>query len=116
MVEYKPVWGEPLSTQFRGHTVYAPRTPASGGILLSALGTLNALPPPEPTASVTDAEEAHRTIEALRMAYGQRTLLGDPAFVPGMDEVQAALVTEEAGRARAAKVGDKTHPPEFYLA
>jgi len=111
MVEYEPVWRTPLCNTFRNHKIYAPPAPASGAILLSALGTLDFL---ATKGGPTDVAEAHDTIEALRLAYGQRTLLGDPAFVD--DAVQHAWLTEKAGRERAQRVGEATREPGFYLA
>lgn len=46
----------------------------------------------------------------MRLAFGARTQLGDPAFVPALDELQAHMLAGAAER-----VGERTQPPEFYL-
>jgi gamma-glutamyltranspeptidase/glutathione hydrolase len=114
---YQPIWREPLSATYGGFTVYAPPAPASGAVLLSALQTLDIIaPPPAASKDITEVETAHKTVEALRLAYGQRNLIGDPAFVPGLDTLQAKWLAPGAAKERAARVGDKTNNPEFYLA
>ncbi|TXT13684.1 hypothetical protein VHUM_01051 [Vanrija humicola] len=108
---YSVQWAKPLVGSYRGHRVITPGAPASGAILLSALGTLDALPPPKEGAEAG----LHATVEALRWAYGARLLLGDPDFVPGLEGVQADLIAPAAGAERAAKIGEKTEKPETYL-
>lgn len=46
----------------------------------------------------------------MRLAFGARTALGDPAFVPGLEEVQAAML-----RGASDKVMEQTQAPEYYL-
>ncbi|WVF70603.1 gamma-glutamyltransferase [Kwoniella sp. CBS 6097] len=108
---YQVKWRKPLSTHYREYTLWAPPAPASGAIWLSAMGMLSRFEP-EGQGSVTDL---HRLTEALRLAYGQRTALGDPGFVPGLDEKQASWLTSSAIAERAQLIDDKrTHPPDYY--
>ncbi|OCF39520.1 gamma-glutamyltransferase [Kwoniella heveanensis CBS 569] len=108
---YRVKWRKPLSTQYRQYTLWAPPAPASGAIWLSAMGMLSRFEA-EGRGSVTDL---HRLTEALRLAYGQRTALGDPAFVPGLDEAQTSWLNPSAIDERARLIDDKTtHPPDYY--
>lgn len=131
MPGYQPIWREPLVGKYGEYEVYAPPAPASGGILLSALGTLDVLEKKgdgsvngaaNGTANGTDGASTdsdratHNLIEALRLAYGQRVLLGDPAYVPGLEGVQAAWLAPGAAEERAAKIRETTREPAFYLA
>lgn len=105
MEDYAPIHRKPISTTFRGHEVYSIPAPGSGATLLSALSTLEAFPLTQPL-SVLDE---HTTAEAMRLAFGQRTQLGDPAFVPGLDAFQAQMT-----KGAAKRVGDKTREVEYY--
>ncbi|WVQ97324.1 gamma-glutamyltransferase [Kwoniella sp. CBS 9459] len=108
---YEVKWRKPLSAQYRGYTLWAPPAPASGAIWLSAMGMLSRFEP-EGKGSITDL---HRLTEALRLAYGQRTALGDPDFVPGLDEEQASWLTSSAITERAKLIDDeRTHQPDHY--
>jgi gamma-glutamyltranspeptidase/glutathione hydrolase len=104
--DYTPIHREPLSTSFRGHEVFSIPAPGSGAALLGALRTLDSFPLNDPLS----AEDEHVTAEAMRLAYGARTALGDPAFVPGLDGVQAAML-----RGAADRVQQTTQAPEYYL-
>ncbi|BEI79502.1 hypothetical protein CcaverHIS002_0100310 [Cutaneotrichosporon cavernicola] len=103
--KYTPVNREPLSTTFRGHEVFSVPAPASGAALLGALKTLDSFPLSKPLS----VEDEHVTVEAMRLAFGARTELGDPAYVP-VDAVQAAML-----RGAADRVQEKTQAPEYYL-
>ncbi|WWD17920.1 gamma-glutamyltransferase [Kwoniella shandongensis] len=108
---YRVNWNTPLSIKYRDCTLWAPPAPASGAIWLSAMGILSHFEPTE-SGSVTDL---HRLTEALRLAYGQRTALGDPAYVPGLEEKQRSWLTPEALRQRASMISDeKTQEPDYY--
>ncbi|ODO11948.1 gamma-glutamyltransferase [Cryptococcus amylolentus CBS 6273] len=108
---YKPIWREALSTKYKGFTLYAPPAPASGAIWLSAMSMLSRFEP-EGYGTVTDL---HRLTEALRLAYGQRTALGDPAFVDDAEENQKEWLTEEYIERRKGMIDDKeTKDPDYY--
>jgi hypothetical protein len=51
----------------------------------------------------------------LQLAYGQRTELGDPEFVEGLEAKQAAWISEESTSKRAKMLSDDhTFPPDYY--
>ncbi|CAK9783960.1 gamma-glutamyltranspeptidase [Cutaneotrichosporon oleaginosum] len=105
LTNYTPIHRTPLSTTFRGHEVYSIPAPGSGATLLGALRTLDSFPLNAPLS----VEDEHVTAEAMRLAYGARTALGDPAFVP-VDTVQATMLRGAADRVQA-----RTQTPEYYL-
>ncbi|WRT64127.1 gamma-glutamyltransferase [Kwoniella shivajii] len=107
---YQVEWNQPLSIQYRDYTLWAPPAPASGAIWLSAMGILSQFEP-ESEGSV---EDLHRLTEALRLAYGQRTALGDPNYVPGLEEKQLSWLTPSAIKERSKLITDKTHAPDYY--
>lgn len=106
LATYKPIWRLPLKADYRGYTVYAPPAPASGGVFLGALNALSHFELGNPGS----IEDEHLMTEALRLAYGARTELGDPAFVDC--SVETGWLS---GRGWSDKMTDKTHEPGYYL-
>lgn len=106
----------PVSINFRGYKVWSTPSPTSGAVCLSILKTLEQYPANElaPTSQNTNLT-THRIDEALRFGYGGRTSLGDPAFVPRIDELESHLLSEKAAAARRARIlDDTTQPVEAY--
>ncbi|KAI9638894.1 nucleophile aminohydrolase [Dioszegia hungarica] len=109
---FQPRWIDPIQARYRDYTLWTLPAPASGAIWLSAMGMLSQLDRTEEGAVLGQ----HRVTEALRLAFGQRTELGDPAFVPGLQEKQASWISEEGSRRRSEMISDeRTFPPEYYM-
>jgi gamma-glutamyltranspeptidase/glutathione hydrolase len=50
-----------------------------------------------------------------QLAFGQRTELGDPAFVEGLIEKQDLWISEESTGKRSKMLSDEhTWPPDYY--
>ena len=97
-------WGEPLSTSYRGYTVYETPPPTQGLAALLALNLLEG----ERLAEhpVHSTEHLHRLLEMVKLAYADRDRwIGDPAHarVP----VATLLSKEYAARRRQAFDPDK---------
>ncbi len=76
---YRPTLRPPIRGTYRGYDVLSMPPPSSGGTVLVEM--LNILEGFDPSAAGTD-ENAHRMIEAMRLAYADRAaFLGDPAVV-----------------------------------
>lgn len=62
-----------------------------------------------------------RLDEAIRFAYGQRTLLGDPAFVTNMDIYQAEIINATTAAETRGKISDahtlnvSAYDPQGYV-
>ncbi|ORY25464.1 gamma-glutamyltranspeptidase [Naematelia encephala] len=109
--DYRPRWCSPISAKYRGNVLWTVPAPASGAIWLSAMGILNHFKSPG-AGTVLDY---HRVTEALRLAYGQRTQLGDPSFVPGLETKQKEWISYECTADRAKMLSDEhTFPPDYY--
>lgn len=99
---YAPREQKPLVGSYRGHAVVTAPLPSSGGtVLLTILNIMENLPAERPWH---DVKSVHTTIEAMRYAYADRTLLGDPKFVPD----PSPYLTEKTRGARLfALIGEK---------
>lgn len=104
LAEHEGEWGEPISTTYRGGTVYEPPPPTQG---LAALLTLNLLEGFDPAAYPAQSpEHLHLLIELTKLAYADRDRwVSDPAHA--RLPIARLLDKEYAGRRRAAFDPDK---------
>jgi gamma-glutamyltranspeptidase/glutathione hydrolase len=92
---------EPITTTYRGHTVYQTRPPSQGFLLLEMLNLverfdLNAL-------GHNSAEAVHLMVEAKKIAYADRNrLAGDPKLV---DWPLEQLISKEYASSRQGEIG-----------
>jgi gamma-glutamyltranspeptidase/glutathione hydrolase len=95
----------PLRGTFRGHDVYAPPPPSSGGVcLIQMFNVLECfdLKPPDAQGRLP-AETMHLVIEAMRRAFADRArYLGDPDFT--QDVPVERLISKEHARESARKI------------
>ncbi|GME51578.1 gamma-glutamyltranspeptidase [Neofusicoccum parvum] len=109
---YTVITQEPLSTTYRGYRLTTGRAPSSGAVGLSVLKILEGyddIGNPE-YINIT----AHRLDEAFRFAYAQRTAIGDPCFVAGMDGYQDRMVSDAVASEIRAKIGDQSQNVSYY--
>jgi gamma-glutamyltranspeptidase/glutathione hydrolase len=104
LAEHAGEWGEPISTTYRGHTVYQTPPPTQG---LAALLALNLLEGVDVAAHpVHSVEHLHLLLEMVKLAYADRDRwVADPdkARVP----VESLLDKAYAARRRAEFDPDK---------
>ncbi len=104
LADYAPEWVEPISTTYRGWTVYELPPNGQGMAALEMLNIMEASPAsPEGPLSVT---ELHKKIEAMKLAYADLARYNaDPKFarvpVPGL--------LSKAYAAQRAKLIDPDH-------
>jgi gamma-glutamyltranspeptidase/glutathione hydrolase len=112
---------EPVSTTFKGYTVYKPGFYTQGPAMIEALNILDGFD--LVGMKLNSAEYIHTMVEALKLAYADRdTYYGDPKFNKIPSEIllsrayadeRRKLITENASlEFRPGKIGDKppTHP------
>jgi gamma-glutamyltranspeptidase/glutathione hydrolase len=123
MAAFKLEPEEPVSTTFKGYTVYKPGFWSQGPAMIEALNILDGYD--LVGMKLNSAEYVHTMVEALKLAYADRdTYYGDPKFnkIPtetllskSYGEERRKLITENASLDfRPGKIGD--HPPThpFY--
>lgn len=114
---------EPVSTTFKGYTVYKPGFWSQGPSMIEALNILDGYD--IAGLKMNSADYIHTLVEALKLAYADRdTYYGDPKFnkIPterllskDYGAERRKLITNEASlEFRPGKIGD--HPPQhpFY--
>jgi gamma-glutamyltranspeptidase / glutathione hydrolase len=110
---------EPVSTTFKGYTVYKPGFWSQGPSMMEALNILEGYD--IPALKLNSAEYIHVLVETLKLAYADRdTYYGDPKFnkIPAerlLSKEYAAerrkLISDQASlEFRPGKIGE--HPPQ----
>lgn len=97
LARYKSIIRKPLSIDYGPFKIWSTPAPSSGAVVLSILKVLMGY------RHVANAiTKAHRMVETFKFGYGQRAELGDPEFVPNMDELQHRMLSDRyAGQQRA---------------
>ncbi len=80
LAAYRPIWRDPITITYRGHTIYTMAPSSSGGVTMAEI--LNILEGYDPLPPPGSAEQVHLFTESMRRAFIDRnSILGDPAFV-----------------------------------
>ncbi|KAL7921243.1 gamma-glutamyltranspeptidase [Trichoderma austrokoningii] len=104
---------EPLQIKYRGYKLTSTNVPSGGAVALSALNTVSGYDGFNDTSQVNLT--THRLDEAIRFAYGQRTELGDPSFVNGMDKYTKEMISAKTGAEIRSKISDfRTQNVSYY--
>jgi gamma-glutamyltranspeptidase/glutathione hydrolase len=107
---YKVVERDPLVGTYRNHAIVTAPPPSAGGLaLLEILGLLDALPAETPWH---DPGALHLYVEAMRQAFADRNLVGDPLFV--QIPVPALLAPDRLLRLRA-RITDHALAPDLVV-
>lgn len=105
LAQYRVVEREPVRGRYRGARIVTAPPPSAGGVMvLEILGMLERYD----VGKLPFVERTHLVIEAMRRAYGDRTLyLGDPDFIGGgaamrlLDPQRIARLAASIDRRRA---------------
>ena len=99
LLDYHPVWREPIHLGYRGYDLYTMPPPSSGGVVLEmlgmlALGHLDGL-------GLNSAPYLAQLTEVMRQGFGDRDQYADPAFakVPIVDLLSPAHIAEARRKA-----------------
>ena len=99
--QHKTDWYEPpISTTYRGRTVYETAPPSQGFLLLEILNILEGLD--LASMGFYDAETVHAMVESKKLAFADRNAyMGDPRFMPvPLDE----LISKEFAARRRQRI------------
>jgi len=97
---YRAVFRQPVSTDYRGYTIVSFPPPSSGGVhVLEILNMLETRDFRSPGFTAVDRD--HFIAEAMKLAFADRAFwLGDPAFA----KVPRGLISPAYGRELAARI------------
>lgn len=102
--DYQIVSGKVAELDYRGFKLRSCSAPSGGSVLLAALNIV------EGYADMGEPDHrnlsTHRLDEAIRFAYGQRTSLGDPAFVSGIDGYETEMLNVITAAEIRSKISD----------
>ncbi|KAF7170761.1 hypothetical protein CNMCM5623_003301 [Aspergillus felis] len=89
---YTVAIGNVSQIDYRGYQITSTTAPSSGTVALSILKILSTYDDLFAPGNVNLS--THRLDEAIRFGYGERTKLGDPLFVAGLDEYQEDMLKQ----------------------
>ena len=105
LASYRTIARELLEMSYRDFRVLGIGAPASGAVVLSALKTVEGYHDMGDESSLNIS--THRLDEATRFAYGERSSLGDPDFVPYTQPLQARMLDEAHAAYKREKISDQ---------
>lgn len=104
---------KPAQINYRGYKLTSTNAPSSGVVALSALNTLSGYE--DFFQPATTNLSTHRLDEAIRFAYAQRSKLGDPSFLNGIQEYTEQMVSPGTGAEIRSKISDfRTEDSSYY--
>ncbi|KAF2090814.1 gamma-glutamyltranspeptidase [Saccharata proteae CBS 121410] len=104
LANYTAAIQETVNITYRGYKLTTGGVPCSGAVALSALKIVEGY---DDFGTPSDINlTTHRLDEAIRFAYGERTNLGDPAFVSGMSEYQQNMLSKNVTDTIRGKISD----------
>lgn len=86
---------------YRGYKIHSGSAPSSGAVVLSTLKIVEGYDMSTPSKLNLST---HYLDEAMRFAYGQRTLLGDPTFLSNLTEYQLRMYSEKTAEEIRSKI------------
>lgn len=105
LADYKIAIRKPAAISYRNFHIHSCSAPSSGTVAMSAMKILEGYP--SIGWSSTTNQSTHLFDEALRFAYGQRSNLGDPSFVPGLEEYEQDMLSPETVSAVRSKINPR---------
>jgi gamma-glutamyltranspeptidase/glutathione hydrolase len=97
---------KPSTITYRDYKLTSCSAPSGGEVALAVIKTLEGYSGIGDPAAINLT--THRLDEAMRFAYGERSNLGDPLFLEGIDEYQEAMISEATAKEIRSKIKDTT--------
>jgi gamma-glutamyltranspeptidase / glutathione hydrolase len=101
LADYTVLIRETSNITYRGFKIHGGTAPSSGAVVLSTMKIVEGYDMRTPSALNLST---HYLDEGIRFAYGQRTLLGDPTFLPNLTAYQQNMISEKTAEEIRSKI------------
>ena len=103
---------DPVSIKYKDYVLHACSAPSGGVVALAALNIFNGYQTSSPSQlNLT----THRLVESMKWAYGERTQLGDPSFLPNITAFEKNMLTDKTAKEIRAKISNTaTFTTSYY--
>lgn len=91
----------PSNITYRGFKIHSGTAPSSGAVVCSVLKIIEGYDMSSPSQLNFST---HYLDEAMRFAYGQRTLLGDPSFLANLTSYQQKMISDSTAAEIRSKI------------
>ncbi len=88
---------------YRGFKMHSGSAPSSGAVVMSIMKIVEGYDMSTPSQLNFST---HYMDEAMRFAYGQRTMLGDPTFLPNITDYEMEMYSEHTAQKIRSKIED----------
>lgn len=112
LAHYSIALRAPATLDYRGYRLTSCAAPSGGIVVLSAMNILRGYADLGWPAAINAS--TFRLNEAMRFAYGERTLLGDPSFNNGTLAYEASMLSVATGEEVRGEINNVTHPVAYY--
>lgn len=103
LANYSVAIREPSMIDYHGYKIHSGSAPSGGTVALSILNTIEGYDMSSPNNLNLST---HYLDEGMRFAYGERTQLGDPSFLPNMTAYQAEMLSDATAAEIRSKISD----------
>lgn len=112
LANYTVVSRIPAKLRYRGNTLYSCPAPASGTVALSAMNIMSGY---DVSTRSSINVSTQIVTESMKFAYGQRTSLGDPAFVSNVTSLEKSFLSSDVAAEVRSKLDiSATQPVSVY--
>lgn len=102
----------PAQLEYRGYRITSTSAPSSGTVALSTMNIIEGYKDIGWASTINIS--THRLDEAIKFAYGQRTLLGDPSFDAGLQKYQDSMLSSQVASEARSKITGYSHNTSYY--
>lgn len=112
LANYTVAIRKPSQITYRNFTITSCSAPSGGEVALSVMKTIEGYPQIGQAASLNIS--THYLDEAMRFAYGERSNLGDPLFLTGLQAYEDSMTSAATAALVRSKITDVAHNRSYY--
>lgn len=112
LANYTVAIRKPAQIDYRGFRLTATSAPSSGIVAMSTMKTIEGYDDIGWASTLNIS--THRLDEAIKFAYGERTNLGDPSFVAGLQDYEDNMISVKTAEEVRSKITGRSHNISYY--